>query len=169
MGANHARGFRRTMGPRRQAGAGGGGQDLHTEGKKQQRAQGLQLRNQTPMQLLQQEPGERHGKHTERREAEQQNAQLHADGLSNAHEGRDQDHQNQQVVDNDRGRPGGDPDICGAHALQELLGGGNRGSFPDALRVAGMRLGRAPQSRAWMVATKGEERYHLRATIAAGP
>ena len=84
--------------------------------EKEKYAHGLHLRDQAPMELLQQEPGERHGEHAERRHAEQQDTQLHADGLADAHECRHQDGQNQQVMHDGGGGPGGDPDPAGASA-----------------------------------------------------
>ena len=87
------------------------------------------------MELLQQQPGERHGEQSDSRQAGQQDAQRDADGLADAHECRREDGQNHQVMQDGGGGPGGDPDVRGAHALQEFLAGIEPGK--DALRVAG--------------------------------
>ena len=76
--------------------------------------------------------------YTERRKTQQQDTQFYADNRTDAHERRHKNAQHQQMMHDGGGRPGGDPDVCRAHALKELLAGIETGK--NALRIAGSGL-----------------------------
>jgi hypothetical protein len=100
--------------------SGYGGEELHHQSQEQQQTHWLELRHQHPPGVFEQQPGKRHAGQAQQRQPQDERAQFGGDPAAYAEPRGGERGGEQQMVNDQAGGPGGDPDIGRAQPLQML-------------------------------------------------